>query len=116
MDLCASCWLVCWAQGEYIAPEKIENVYMRSPFVAQAFVYGDSLQAHLVAVIVPDPDTLLPWAASRGLPQDLNRLVADPTVTTAVFNSILEEGRTSKLRGFEQARPWFHFHWDICGA
>ncbi|KAK9909434.1 hypothetical protein WJX75_002244 [Coccomyxa subellipsoidea] len=90
------------AQGEYIAPEKIENVYMRSPFVAQAFVYGDSLQAHLVAVIVPDPDTLLPWAASRGLPQDLNRLVADPTVTTAVFNSILEEGRTSKLRGFEQ--------------
>lgn len=107
---------MCWAQGEYIAPEKIENVYMRSPFVAQAFVYGDSLQAHLVAVIVPDPDTLLPWAASRGLPQDLNRLVADPTVTTAVFNSILEEGRTSKLRGFEQARPWFHFHWDICGA
>ncbi|BDA42483.1 Long-chain-fatty-acid-CoA ligase 1 [Coccomyxa sp. Obi] len=90
------------AQGEYIAPEKIENVYMRSPFVAQAFVYGDSLQAHLVAIIVPDPDTLLPWAAARGLPQDMTRLVTDPTVTTAVFNSILEEGRTSKLRGFEQ--------------
>lgn len=75
---------------------------MRSPFVAQAFVYGDSLQAHLVAIIVPDPDTLLPWAAARGLPQDMTRLVTDPTVTTAVFNSILEEGRTSKLRGFEQ--------------
>lgn len=99
------------AQGEYIAPEKIENVYMRSPFVAQAFVYGDSLQATLVAVIVPDPDTLLPWAAARGLPQDLARLVTDPTVSAAVFNSILEEGRTSKLRGFEQVGalcllPW----------
>lgn len=77
---------------------------MRSPFVAQAFVYGDSLQAQLVAVVVPDPDALLPWAASRGLPQDLKRLVSDPTVTTAVFNSMLEEGRSSKLRGFEQAR------------
>ena len=53
------------AQGEYIAPEKIENVYARSPLVAQAFVYGNSLRSQLVAVLVPAPDTLLPWAASR---------------------------------------------------
>lgn len=32
------------AQGEYIAPEKIENVYVRSGAVAQVFVHGDSLQ------------------------------------------------------------------------
>lgn len=32
------------AQGEYIAPEKIENVYIRSDAVAQVFVHGDSLQ------------------------------------------------------------------------
>lgn len=32
------------AQGEYIAPEKIENIYIRSEAVVQAFVHGDSLQ------------------------------------------------------------------------
>ena len=97
-------------QGEYISPEKIENVYQRSPLVAQAFVYGDSLQPNLVAVVVPDPETLLPWAASRGLPQDMKRLVNDPSVVAAVLNSMLEEGRTSKLQGFEQVceAVWTH--------
>lgn len=32
------------AQGEYIAPEKIENIYIRSDPVAQVYVHGDSLQ------------------------------------------------------------------------
>lgn len=32
------------AQGEYIAPEKIENIYIHSDPVAQIFVHGDSLK------------------------------------------------------------------------
>lgn len=32
------------AQGEYIAPEKIENIYIRSRPVLQAFVHGESLR------------------------------------------------------------------------
>ena len=30
-----------------MAPEKIENIYLRSTFVAQAFVHGDSLRVSL---------------------------------------------------------------------
>lgn len=89
-------------QGEYIAPEKIENVYQRSMLVAQAFVHGDSLKPQLVAVVVPDPDTLLPWAASRSLSKDLAALCKDAGVTAAVHKSMLEEGRAAGLKGFEQ--------------
>lgn len=88
-----------------MAPEKVENVYMRSPLVAQCFIYGNSLRSQLVGVVVPDPEELLPWAAQRGLSQDISRLCQDPSVTAAVLKSMLQEGRSAKLRGFEQARP-----------
>ncbi|EDO15196.1 hypothetical protein Kpol_401p1 [Vanderwaltozyma polyspora DSM 70294] len=45
------------AQGEYIAPEKIENSYLSScPLITQIFVFGDSLQTYLVGVVGIDPD------------------------------------------------------------
>ena len=41
------------SQGEYVAAEKIENVLLQSLLIGQCFVYGDSLQSCLVAIIVP---------------------------------------------------------------
>lgn len=41
------------AQGEYIAPEKIENIYIRSEPVAQVYVHGDSLKVRLPASALP---------------------------------------------------------------
>ena len=54
------------AQGEYIAPEKLENVFAKSPLIAQIFIYGDSLQPVLVAIIVPDQEAVNKWAADNG--------------------------------------------------
>uniref|UniRef100_A0A671LV10 Long-chain-fatty-acid--CoA ligase n=1 Tax=Sinocyclocheilus anshuiensis TaxID=1608454 RepID=A0A671LV10_9TELE len=62
------------AQGEYIAPEKIENVYIRSAPVAQVFVHGDSLQSSLVAIVVPDSEVLPGFAEKLGVKGSLEEL------------------------------------------
>ena len=40
-------------QGEYISPEKIENIFSGCKYIEQIFIYGDSLQSYLIAVIYP---------------------------------------------------------------
>lgn len=90
------------SQGEYIAPEKIENIYVRSPFIMQAFVYGDSLKAQLVAVVVADPEYMIPWAKQRNLPQDISALCENPQILATVLKSMQQEGKAAGLKGFEQ--------------
>ncbi|CAL1396821.1 unnamed protein product [Linum trigynum] len=93
------------AQGEYIAPEKIENVYAKCRFVAQCFIYGDSFNSSLVAVVAVDPDVLRDWAASQGLKHnDLEQLCNDPRTKATVLAEMDAIGREAQLRGFEFAK------------
>lgn len=92
------------AQGEYVAPEKIENIYLRSEPVAQVFVHGDSLQAFLIAVVVPDVDTLGTWAKKRGLVGSFEELCRSKEVNKAILEDLVRLGKHSGLKSFEQVK------------
>ncbi|XP_038610895.1 long-chain-fatty-acid--CoA ligase 1 isoform X2 [Tachyglossus aculeatus] len=92
------------AQGEYIAPEKIENVYQRSEPVAQVFVYGESLQAFLIAIVVPDPETVCPWAKKRGIEGSYGELCRNKDLKKAILEDFLRLGKEAGLKSFEQVK------------
>ncbi|XP_068112669.1 long-chain-fatty-acid--CoA ligase 5 [Hyperolius riggenbachi] len=92
------------AQGEYIAPEKIENVYIRCGPVAQVFVHGDSLRSCLVGVVIPDPDTLPEFAAKIGVRGSFDDLCRHLAVKKAILEDMIKLGKQAGLKSFEQVK------------
>ncbi|XP_044483371.1 long chain acyl-CoA synthetase 7, peroxisomal [Mangifera indica] len=93
------------AQGEYVAPEKIENVYAKCKYISQCFIYGDSSNSCLVAVVAVDPDVLKAWAASEGIEfENLEQLCNDPRARRVVLAEMDAIGKEDQLRGFEFAK------------
>ncbi|XP_019939763.1 long-chain-fatty-acid--CoA ligase 1-like isoform X1 [Paralichthys olivaceus] len=101
------------AQGEYIAPEKIETIYLRSDAVAHVFVHGDSLQACLVAVVVPDPDFLSGWTKKTlGLEGNYQDLCGRADVKAAILEDMVRLGKEGGLKSFEQVRA-IYIHTEL---
>ncbi|XP_058157413.1 long-chain-fatty-acid--CoA ligase 1-like isoform X1 [Dasypus novemcinctus] len=92
------------AQGEYIAPEKIENIYLRSEPVAQVFVHGESLQAFLIAIVVPDVDTLSHWAQKRGFEGSFDELCRNKDLKKVILEDMVRIGKEAGLKSFEQVK------------
>uniref|UniRef100_A0AAQ5YIV2 Arachidonate--CoA ligase n=1 Tax=Amphiprion ocellaris TaxID=80972 RepID=A0AAQ5YIV2_AMPOC len=92
------------AQGEYISPEKIENIYIRSEPVAQLYVHGDSLQSCLVGIVVPDPEVMPEWAKKKGMLGTYKDLCKNTQLKKAILEDLVRLGKASGLHSFEQVK------------
>lgn len=95
------------AQGEYVAPEKVEIIYARSPLVAQVFVHGESLKSVVVAIVVPEESQVRKWAKDADGIDDtvpMTDLVNNPALKKHIFDEIVGIGKTASLASFEQVK------------
>lgn len=100
------------AQGEYISPERIENIYLSHlSYLAMAYVHGDSMQTFLVAIFAVQPDMFAPFA-SKVLGRTIEATdieaikvaCSDIKVRTAVKKELDKVGRKNKFAGYERVR------------
>lgn len=92
------------SQGEYIAPEKVEEVYLKVKGITEVFVYGDSTKSFCVAFAVPDKNYTLEVAKGLGVTGEFTEVLRNPQVVkhfldalTAKVPSMLEKFRARSI-------------------
>jgi long-chain acyl-CoA synthetase len=92
------------AGGKNVAPQSIENQLTASPLIEFAALFGDR-KPYIVALIVPNFETLQAWAARRGLPtSDPAALLERPEVIAAYQEVV--DGVNANLARFETVKKF----------
>jgi len=93
--------LIVNSGGDNVSPQRVEGYLTLQPEIAQAMVYGDR-RPHLVALVVPAPESAAAWAAAHGLPNDLAQLVANPDFRRHIGDAVDRVNR--ELSAIERVR------------
>ena len=91
-------------QGEYVAPEKIENKLAKCKYVEQIFVYGDSLQNYLVGILVPKPGPVIEFLKNKGIEANKDNYkdyFDDKDLIHDILNELETFSRSNDIKGFE---------------
>jgi long-chain acyl-CoA synthetase len=98
------------SQGEYIAPTKLESVYGRSKYVGQLCIYGDSIHDYIIAIIIPNRETVLQWlkennkvANEKGLSnKEINEYFKDKELEEEIVKDLQRLAKENNLNGLER--------------
>jgi len=102
------------SQGEYIAAEKVEAAYGKSPCVGQIWVYGNSFQSFVLAVVVPNMDATIAFLKENSKwiePEEGESIASAFTRSCEKEMKALKEwvksslkAQEASLKGFEKVR------------
>ncbi|KAF6993580.1 hypothetical protein CFC21_010454 [Triticum aestivum] len=89
------------SQGEYVAVEYLEKVYVFPPIIEDIWVYGDSYKSMLVAVVNPHEENTMKWAGSNGYKGSFSEICKSEGLKEHVLKELAAAAQKNKLRGFE---------------
>ncbi|KAG8375103.1 hypothetical protein BUALT_Bualt10G0065500 [Buddleja alternifolia] len=92
------------SQGEYVAVENLENIYGLVTDIESIWIYGNSFESSLVAIINPSQRAVEQWAEQNGISGDFNSLCENPKVKEYFIGELARIAKEKKLKGFEYVR------------
>ncbi|KAK9067946.1 hypothetical protein SSX86_012057 [Deinandra increscens subsp. villosa] len=92
------------SQGEYVAVENLENVYGLVPDIDAVWIYGNSFESCLVAVVNPNKQAIEQYAETHQISGDFDSLCVNPMIKEYILGELTRIGKEKKLKGFEFMR------------
>jgi long-chain acyl-CoA synthetase len=94
------------AQGEYVSPEKVENIYVKFPYIEESFLHGNPLKRFCVGIIGVNKEELKKFAAASGIDTNVpvEELIKSKELRKAMVKDMRKRGDKNKLHSFEQAK------------
>ena len=96
--------IIVTSGGKNVAPQVLENTFASHPFIEQIAVLGDGRQ-YIVALIVPNFETTIEWAAKEGISGLSNEELVTNKQVINKFTAIIEQinqnfGRVEQVKKF----------------
>ncbi|KAL7233038.1 hypothetical protein ACSBR1_016811 [Camellia fascicularis] len=89
------------SQGEYVSVENLEGIYSLVSGIDSIWVYGNSFESFLVAVVNPNQQFLECWAEENGVAGDFDTLCENSKAKAYILQELTKIGKEKKLKGFE---------------
>jgi long-chain acyl-CoA synthetase len=89
------------SQGEYISPEKVENIYVQSEYLAQLLVHGDSTKDFCVVIGVVEPAKA---AAFSGTAEHQESTLTDPNFIQLIMEDLYKLAQKNRLNSLEKPK------------
>lgn len=98
------------SQGEYIAPEKLENIFIKSKYIAANCVYGDSIRDFCILFVVLDLETIKVWCDENG--KELTQAIVDDTdLIQVIYDDVVRLAGENQLNSLEKPKQ-MHLVYD----
>ncbi|CDY46530.1 BnaC09g11030D [Brassica napus] len=89
------------SQGEYVAVENLENIYSHVAAIESVWVYGNSYESYLVAVVCPSKIQIEHWAKEHNVSGDFETIGQNQKTKEFILGEFNRVAKDKKLKGFE---------------
>ena len=98
-------------QGEYIAPERLEDIYNRSRWIEQIFVDGISSESTVVAIVIPDQEYVRSRYSTVNRNLSFEELCQDEQLKKIILTDLKRLAKDHKFKYYETISN-IHLHPD----